>query len=113
MRSLALIALLAVLPSAPPVKEHRVARIQATILEQPDFAGRPVSELSRCDKVGILDEVRGAWVKVRFWGQDGYVPAGAFHEGPAYAQNVATTPEDTCDVVEDDDEEPAPEHAHL
>ena len=113
MRSLALIALLAFLPSAPPVKEHRVARVSAAILEEPD--GRPVSELSRCDKVGILDDAQGAWIKIRFWGQDGFVPASAFHEGPALAQNVATASEDTCDVVDDDegDGTDAPEHAHL
>ncbi len=110
MRSLVLIAALAVLPGAPPIKAHRVARSASTILEEPGFGGRALTEIARCDRVGIVDDSQGRWIKVRFWGTDGFVLASTFNEGPALAQNGAAA-SDTCD---DDEADPADaERAHL
>jgi hypothetical protein len=47
MRSLALIALLVLLPAAPPVIGHRIARSAAVVLDSPSSFGRPLTDIER------------------------------------------------------------------
>jgi hypothetical protein len=103
MRSLLLIAALVLLPGAPPIKAHRMARSASAIVEEPGVTGRALTEIGRCDRVGIVDDSQGSWIKVRFWGTDGFVPASTFNEGPALAQNG----EAASDACDGDELEPA------
>lgn len=100
MKSLALVALLVLLPAAPPVIGHRIARSAARVMDSPSFSGRALADIQRCEDVRVVDGAQGPWIKVRTWGVEGFVNASAFEARTALASNTSAGSDDACDGEE-------------
>lgn len=79
MKGLAVALWLAVLGGAGK-QELTVTRTRAAMMEKPQYWGRTVTQVSKGQKVVVVDESRYPWLKVEFRRRTGWLHASNFAE---------------------------------
>ncbi len=80
MKGIALALWLASLGGASK-HELTVTRTRAALMEKPQYWGRPVTQVSKGQKVAVIDESHYPWLKVEFNRRSGWLHASNFAEG--------------------------------